>query len=66
MNADLRSLFRFSLGSAAAVAVVWGFIQIWNPPEPTAPKPLDARTALSAGLVLAPVAAPALWRLVSP
>jgi len=66
MNTDLRSLLRFCLGSAAAVAVVWGFIQVWNPPEPMAPKPTDVRAVLSAGLVLGPVAAPALLRMLAP
>ena len=66
MNADLRSLLRFSLGISLAVAVVWGLIQVWNPPEHIASTPPDARAALSAGMVLAPVAFPALWRRVAP
>jgi hypothetical protein len=66
MNTDLRSLVRFSLGAIVAFVVVWGFIQGWNPPDRITPKPMDTRAALSAGLVFAPLAAPALWRALSP
>lgn len=66
MNTDLRSLLRFGLGSTVAVAVIWGFIQMLSPAEAVAPNAPEARTAWAAGVMLAPLATPVLWRVVSP
>jgi hypothetical protein len=66
MNTDLRSLVRVGLGAIVAFAVVWGFIQGWNPPDRILPKPMETRAALSAVLVFVPVVAPTLSRALAP